>query len=431
MLDLQTHTNDEASSNWTPWKEGSVMGTRQAALSPGRANLVLATLFVGMFVIGSTELLVVGVLDLIAADLRVSIPAAGSLVTAYALGLAIGGPILTAATIKLNKRTVLVSALVLFALGNLVAVLTASYGMLLVARTLTGAIQGLFIAAAFAAGIAVVPPARAGRAIAVVISGVTVSGALGVPVGTLAGQALGWRGSFIAAAVLAVVALIATRALVPSVPSVGGGAGSQIRYALAPRVLAVLALTFLVFASVYAALTYIVPFLHTVTGISGGLISVFLLAYGVATAVGSSGGGRLADTNAARTLIVGTVGVAVCLLALYLVGTIAVLVALALLAVGMFAMGMAPSMQYRVVSLAGPGGAFAQSLPSSAANLGIAFGSFAGGVAIGSFTVAAAVIAGLILAVLNIPVAWAAGFLKPPAAAAATEPVPELAASPA
>ena len=382
---------------------------------------------------GSTELLVVGVLDLIAADLRVSIPAAGTLVTAYALGLAIGGPILTALTIRLNKRTVLASTLILFILGNLIAVLTASYGLLLVARTLTGASQGLFIAAAFAAGISVVPPARMGRAIAVVISGVAVTGAVGVPLGTLVGQALGWRGSFTAAAALAVVALIVTVALVPSVPSTGGSASSQARYAFAPRVLAVLALTFLVFAALYAALTYIVPFLQTVTGISGGLISVFLLAYGVATAVGSFGGGRFADTNAALTLIVATAGLAASLLALHLVGTIAVLVALVLLASGGFAMGMAPSLQYRVVSLAGPGGAIAHSLPASAANVGIAFGSFAGGVAIGSFNASSTVITGLIIAVIAIVVAWATSFLKPPAveeaaeAVAAEEPIPEAA----
>jgi MFS transporter, DHA1 family, inner membrane transport protein len=408
------------------------MGTRQTGRLPGRANLALATLFLGMFVMGSTELLVVGVLDLIATDLQVSIPAAGSLVTAYALGIAIGGPVLTALTIKLNKRTVLAGALILFIVANLVAVLTTSYGLFLAARTLTGSIQGLFIAAAFAAGISVVPPARMGRAIAVVISGVAVSGALGVPVGTLVGQSLGWRGSFTAAVVLALAALIATLALVPSVPSTGDGAGNQARYAFAPRVLAVLALTFLVFASVYAVLTYIVPFLQTVTGISGALISVFLLAYGGAAAVGSFGGGRFADINAARTLIVGTIGGAACLLTLYLVGAIAVLVALVLVGSGGFAMGMAPSMQYRVVSLAGPGGAFAQSLPASAANVGIAFGSLAGGVAIG-FTTSAAVIAGLIIAVIAIPVAWATSFLKPPTVGQAAQPpaVPDLAVSPA
>jgi len=403
------------------------MGTRQATPSPRTANLALATLFAGMFVMGSTELLVVGVLNLIATDLRISIPAAGALVTAYALGLALGGPILTALTIKRDRRTVLVGALILFIVTTLVAVLTSSYALLLVARTLTGAVQGTFIAAAFVAGGAVVPPARTGRAIAVVISGVTVSGAMGVPLGTLVGQALGWRGSFAAAVVLAVIALVATLALVPSVPSTGGGAASQLRYAFAPRVLAVLALTFLAFASLYAALTYIVPFLETVTGVSGGLISVFLLAYGVATAVGSFGGGRFADADAARTLVLATCGLAVSLLVLYLVGTIAVLVALVLLASGLFAMGMAPSMQYRVVSLAGPGGAFAQSLPASAANVGIAFGSLVGGLAISGFSASAAVLAGLAIAVIAIPVAAASSVLKPPAAEEAAGPAPAAA----
>jgi DHA1 family inner membrane transport protein len=409
------------------------MGTHHGSLSPTRANLALATLFVGMFVMGGTELLVVGLLDLIAADLRVSIPATGALVTAYALGLAIGGPILTALTIRLNRRTVLVGALALFVLSNLITVLTTSYAVVVASRAVTGALEGLFIAAAFAAGIAAVPPARAGRAMAVVISGAAVSGALGAPLGTLLGQALGWRGAFTAVGGVAVAALVATLVLVPSAPSAGDGAVRQARSAFAPRVLAVLGLTVLVFAAVYAPLTYIVPFLQSVTGISGALVSVFLLAYGVATAVGSFGGGRFADANAARTLTVGTAGVAACLLMLYVAGSSAVPVAVALLALGLFAMGMAPSMQYRVVSLAGPGDVLAQSLPASAAGLGTALGSFAGGMAIGAFTASTAVLAGLVIAVLGIPAAWAASFLRPPTVGAATSPaaVPEPARVPA
>jgi DHA1 family inner membrane transport protein len=181
-------------------------------------------------------------------------------------------------------------------------------------------------------------------------------------------------------------------------------------------VLAVLGLNFLVFAALFAALTYVVPFLQNVTGISGALISVFLLVYGVATAIGSFGGGRFADANAARTLIAGTIGVAASLLALYFVGAVAFLVAVALAALGMFGFGMAPSLQYRVVSLAGPGGQLAQSLPASAINLGIAFGSAAGGVAIGTFTTSAAVLTGLVLAAVSIVAAWATSFLKPPSA---------------
>jgi MFS transporter, DHA1 family, inner membrane transport protein len=293
-------------------------------------------------------------------------------------------------------------------------VLTTAYGLFLAARVATGAFQGLFIAAAFGVGVAVVPPERVGRAISVVVSGVTVSAAVGVPVGTLAGQALGWRGAFAAILALSVIVLIATPALVPSVPATGGGAGSQARYAFAPRVLAVLVLHAMVFAAVFAALTYIVPFLQTVTGVSGPVISVFLLAYGVATAVGSFGGGRFADTNAARTLIVGAIGVVGALAALHLMGTVAAVAAVAVLALGLFGMGMAPSLQYRVVSLAGPGAALAQSLPASAVNVGIAFGSFAGGLAVERSTASAAVLPGLAIAVVAVVLALATRKLAPP-----------------
>ncbi|GAB3976967.1 MFS transporter [Actinoallomurus acanthiterrae] len=390
------------------------MSTQQTALSPGRANLALATLFLGMFVLGSGELLVVGVLNRIAADLHVTIPAAGTLVTVYALGLAIGGPILTALTIKLEKKIVLIGAVALFIVCNLVAVLTHVYALFLVLRFVIGASQGLFIAGAFIAAMSVVPPERMGQAIGIVVSGVAVSGALGLPLGTLVGQTLGWRGSFMAIVAGAVVTLIGTVALIPSVPSAGAGAGHQAKYAFAPSVLAVLFLNFIVFSAVFAALTYLVPFLQSVTGISGAMLSVFLLAYGAATAVGSFGGGRFADRNARRTLIIGSIGIAVSLLALYLVGSIAALVALTLLALGLSFYSIVPSLQVRVISLAGPGGQLAQSLPVSAANVGIAFGAFAGGIAIDHHSASATVITGLIFSVVTIAVAWGTSFLKPP-----------------
>ncbi|MGN9785094.1 MFS transporter [Nonomuraea sp. ZG12] len=394
-------------------------------LSLARTNLALATLFFGVFVLGCAELLVVGVLNLIATDLRVSVAAAGTLVTAYALGMAIGGPILTALTIRLDKRAVLVGTLILFALANLVLLLVPDLGLFVAARVLAGAVQGLFIAVGFVTGMALVPPERASRAISVIISGISVSAALGVPLGTLVGQTVGWRGSFTGIILLSVVALIATVALVPSVPRTTGGVAGQARYAFAPRVLAVLALNFLVFAAVYSALTYIVPFLEGVTGISGALISVFLLAYGLANAMGAFGGGRFADRNAARTLITATVGAAACLLALHLVGAVALLVALVMSALGLFVGGMVPSLQVRVVSLAGPGGALASALPGSAINVGIAAGSVAGGVAISGSGASAPLITGLVIAVIAIPVAWATGFLKPPAVQAAAELTPD------
>lgn len=390
------------------------MTTQQLAARSGTAARVLPVLFLGAFAMGTSELLIVGVLDLVAADLNVSVSTAGTLVTGYALGLALGGPLLTACAIKLDRRALLCGTLALAVACNLVVAVSTDYGVTLVARCLTGAFAGLFDATAFAVGLAVVPPARAGRALAVVISGVAVSAALGVPLGTLLGQALGWRGAYTVIVALIGVTLIVTLAMVPSVPSAGGGVGNQARYAFAPRVLAVLVLCALVFGSTYAALTYIVPFLHEVTGVSDALVSVFLLAFGVAAAVGSFGGGRFADWNPGRTLVMGTLGGTVSLAALYLFGTSPVVVALLLLALGIFSMGLGPSLQYRVVALAGPGGELAQSLPASAINLGIAVGSFAGGVALGAFTISAAVLTGLVIAVVAIPVAWATSRLTPP-----------------
>ncbi|GAA2130038.1 MFS transporter [Streptomyces synnematoformans] len=398
------------------------MSTQAGSRGARRSNRVLGILFLGMFVMGGAELLVVGVLDVMADDLGVSVSSAGALVTTYALGLAFGGPLLTALTMRLDKRTVLVAALVVFLVGNVVAVTTSSFGLLLAGRALTGAAAGLFDATAFAVALASVPPERAGRAIAVVISGVSVSAAIGVPLGTVAGNLLGWRGTFVAVIVLAGAVLAAAVAVVPSVPPVEDSAADQARHAFAPPVLAVLGLCFLVFASTYAALTYIVPFLAEVTGITGAAAGTFLLAYGAATAIGSFGGGRFADRDAAGTLVAGTAGCVLTLLALYVLGAHAVVVAVAMLAWGVCVFGMAPSLQYRVVSLAGPGGGLAQALPASAINAGIAFGAFAGGVAIDRFSVPAAVLTAVGIAVAAVTVAAATRHLTPPPAEKPTEP---------
>ncbi len=390
------------------------MSTQQETSGRTSPTPVLVTLFFGVFVMGCAELLVVGVLDLMAADLRVSVSAAGALVTSFALGIAIGGPALTMLTMRVNRRTVLIGAIVVFVLANLVLVLASGYGVFVVARFVAGAAEGLFIGVAFVTGMSIVPAERAGRAISMIISGVTVSAAVGVPLGTLASQGLGWRGSFTTIIVLCVVALIATVALVPSVPGTGRGAAGQARHAFAPRVLAMLSLNVVVFASLYTALTYIVPFLRDVTGVTGAVVTVFLFAYGLSTAVGSFGGGRFADRNAAGTLIVATTGTALALLGLYLVGSSPILVALVLLAWGMLAMSMAPSLQLRVVTLAGPGGRLASSLPASAVNLGIAAGSAAGGVAISDFGPSAPVLTAAIIAAIGVVLAWATSYLKPP-----------------
>lgn len=396
-------------------------------------NRVLAALFLATFVLGSAEMLVVGLLGRIAEDLRVPIPVAGGLVTAYALGLALGGPVLTAVTIRWNRRRVLLGALLLAVLGVLVPILTAGsgvgYALFVAARVATGALAGLMLATAFVVGTAIVEPGRAGRAISAVFSGVAVSGALGVPLGTLAGEMLGWRGAFAAVALLGIVAWAALAVLLPSLPGTTGGVGAQLRYALAPRVLAVLALHVLVFGALYAAVTYIAPFLKDVTGVSGPLVSVFLLAYGVANAVGSLLGGRFADRDAARTLLVGAATIAAALLALHTVGAVPALVGVMLAVLGLVAASMVPSLQYRVMQLAGPGGALAQSLPAAAANVGVAAGSVAGGLTISGLSVSAAVLTGAAIAVGAAATAWTTRRLTPPPTAEAEHSAREAVAA--
>src|SRR5918997_2727684 len=289
--------------------------------SDHRPGIVLAVLFTGAFAMGCAEMLVVGMIDLIAADLAVSVPAAGALVTANALGLAVGGPLLTFATIRVDRRIILLASLVAFTLANLVPALVADYPMFMVARVLVGAVPGLFIADAFVTATSIVPPERTGRAMAIVVSGFATSSAIGLPVGTLLGQAVGWRWSFAAVVAVGVVVLVVATVVLPAVPSVRDHrAAGQARAALAPRVLAVLGLTVLIFTAIQSALTYLVPFLNQVTGVSGPLVTAFLLAYGAATAIGSFGGGRFADGNATRSLVVGSVGITVALFALYLLG---------------------------------------------------------------------------------------------------------------
>lgn len=387
-------------------------------------NRLLITLFAGAFVMGCAEMLPVGMIDLIADDLRVTLAEAGALVTANALGLAVGGPVLTLATTRLDRRLVVVGTLVGFMLVTLLPALGASFLPMLVVRVVTGALQGLYIAAAITIATATTPPERAGRAMSVVIAGFATASAVGLPLGTLLGQAIGWRGAFVAVVAVGAAVLVAALAVVPSVPAAPGARPTgQLRWALAPRVLDVLAACAVLFAGIQAAVTYVVPFLTEVAGVAGPAVSIFLLAYGAATSVGSLAGGRLADLHAGFGLVAGAIGVTASLLALLLLGGHPIAAAAAILGIGLFGMGAAPSMQHRVATLAGPGAPLAASLPASAVNAGIASGALAGGAALDAAGITAAIATGAVLA--GVAVLLALGTLR--LAAPSTAPLTPIA----
>ncbi|MEV8441162.1 MFS transporter [Actinosynnema sp. NPDC051121] len=387
--------------------------TVRPGLSRSRTTLALTALFFGTFVVGSAELIVVGILNLVADDLGVSIGAAGSLVTSYALGISLGGPVLTALTIRVARRRLLQVSLAAYVLVNALAVVAASFGLLLLARVLTGSLHGLFLGVAFAVGAGMMPPEKMGKAISFVFGGTAVATALGVPVGTLIGQSLGWRASFVAIVIAGVLALALAVTVGPAVPNSGvGGFGAQAKHAFAPKVLALLGLGFLIMGGQFAGLTYLQPFLADVTGVSGGTIAVFLLVYGIANAVGTFAGGAAADRDAGATIVVGGIVLVLALAALTFFGSNPVVAAVALFAWGIVGFGMVPSIQYRVVSLAGPGRDLAATLPASAVTLGIAIGSLVGGLAVGRGSDGAMLVS-LVVCAAGAVAAWATGFLEP------------------
>lgn len=396
-----------------------------------RGGLVLPILFLGTFTMGSAEFLVVGVLNLIARETAVTISTAGTLVTAYALGLAIGGPALTAVTFKLGRRLALHLATVVYVAATALIAVTTDFTLLVLARALTGAAQGLFVAVAITIGIGVVPPERMGRAISIVVGGFAVATAFGVPLGTLVGQWVGWRGGFVGIGVIGALVLVASLVFVPRIAASGAfGFRSQVRHALHPRVLAVLGFAVLLFAGQFTVLTYVEPYLGDTTGISGGLVSAFLLAFGVANALGTFLGGRLADLNATATMVVCGVVLAVVFGALAIVGSMPVPTALLMGVWGLAGFSAVPSVQYRVAALAGPGGNLAASLPASALNAGIAVGSLVGGWTVAGSGLDAVTAVGLVICAVAVPVAWATGLLKPSSEAPGAAASPDDAAAP-
>lgn len=390
--------------------------TTRPGPTPARTNLALGTLFLGAFVIGSAELVVVGILNLIAADLSVSISTAGTLVTAYALGISIGGPLLAALTIRFGRRFLLRLTLAGYLVGNLLAVVAVNFGIFLAARIITGTLHGLFIGVALAVATGIVTPDRIGRAISMVIGGIAVSTVFGVPLGTLVGQALGWQSAFIAIVVFGALALVLTLLFIPQVENTGGGGfGTQVRSALAPRVLVLLLVGLLLLGGQFTAFTYLAPYLEEVTGISGTNISVFLVAFGITNAIGTFIGGRFADRSAKGTLVVANIVLIGALALFYFAGSTPALVALALGFWGLVGFGLVPSLQHRVVTLSGPGRDFAAILPASTVNAGIALGAVFGGWAVASSGVEAAALLGAVVTAVALPITWASGLLNPPA----------------
>lgn len=348
--------------------------------------IALLALTLSAFAIGTTEFVIVGLVPTIATDLAVSLPSAGLLVSLYALGVAVGAPVLTAATSRFNRKWVLLALMALFILGNLLAWQAPGYGSLIAARILTGLAHGVFFSIGSTIATSLVTKDREASAIAVMFTGLTVALVTGVPLGTWIGQHLGWRTTFLVVSMLGVVALIGSALLIPRdlKRAAPASLAQQVRVLTHPRLLLVYIITILGYGGTFTAFTFLAPILEQVSGFDSSSVALIMLVYGASVAVGNLYGGRLADRfGATGALSWIFTGLAAILVVLTFSAGHAIAAVATILVWGAFAFGNVPGLQVYVVQLAERYVPEAVDVASgfniAAFNIGIALGSVIGG----------------------------------------------------
>lgn len=349
--------------------------------------LALLALTLSAFAIGTTEFVIVGLIPTMAQDLNVSLPSAGLLVSLYALGVAIGAPVLTALTGNWNRKTVLLSVMSLFVAGNLLAWQAPSYETLIAARILTGLAHGVFFSIGSTIATGLVPKEKAASAIAIMFTGLTVALVTGVPLGTYIGQTFGWQSTFLAVALLGFIALVGSAFLVPNSLKQAKAARilTQAKVLAEPRLLLVFAITAVGYGGTFVAFTYLAPILQQITGFDASAIGAIMLVYGVSVAFGNIWGGKMADRmGPVKALSYIFAGLAAMLLLFNFTAVNPIAAVLTILVWGAFAFGNVPGLQVYVVKLAetyAPDAVdVASGLNIAAFNVGIALGAWGGGI---------------------------------------------------
>ena len=348
-----------------------------------KLNLPLLALAAGAFGIGTTEFAPMGLLPVIAADLKVSIPTAGLLVSGYAIGVLVGAPLLTLTTERLPRKTLLLALMALFAIGNLMAALSPSYAVLLAARIVTSFCHGSFFGVGSVVAAGLVPPKQQAGAVAAMFMGLTVANIGGVPAAAWIGQQFGWRAAFWGITGLGLVALAALQL---ALPRAGPAPPANIRREIAalgsPAVLLALATTVLGSGAMFTVFTYIAPILQQVTGVSPGFVTAMLVIYGTGLTVGNYLGGRFADRALNRTLIVVLSALAALLLLFAVTMHSPLGAAITIFAWGVATFALVPPLQARVMQTASAAPTLASSVNIGAFNLGNALGAALGGLVI-------------------------------------------------
>ena len=344
-------------------------------------RLPLLALALATFGIGTTEFVIMGLLPDVSADLKVPIPEAGLLVTAYALSVAFGSPFLAIATARMNRRGALLLLMGVFILGNLLCALAPSYSLLMAARIVCALCHGAFFGLGTVVAAALVPQERRTQAIAMMFGGLALANVLGVPFGTALGNAFGWRQTFWAVVAIGFVASFALYAWLPrDVPTPPMRLIQEARSLGSTQVLLAMVISVLASASLFGVLTYITPILENVTRLTAGSVTLMLLLFGVGLTLGNLLGGRLGDWRLMPSLI-GILVLLAPLLALFTMTSKAVIPAAAtIFCWGLLAFALISPLQMRVVNEAARAPSLASTLNQGAFNLGNATGAWLGDV---------------------------------------------------
>ncbi|MET7395808.1 MFS transporter [Dactylosporangium sp. NPDC005572] len=343
----------------------------------------LFALAIGGFGIGTTEFATMGLLPQMADDLRVSIPTMGYGITAYALGVVVGAPVIVALAARAPRRGLLLVLMLAFVAGNALTAAAPGIWSLVAARFLTGLPHGAYFGVASVVAAGLVPPDRKGRAVSRVMVGLTVANVVGVPLVTLAGQQLGWRASYAAIAVIGVVTILAVRRWVPPVATpAGAGIARELGAFRRVHVWIALLTGTVGFGGMFAVYSYVAPTLTEVAGLPSAAVPWVLAAFGVGMTIGALLGGRLADRSALGTLVGALVAMAAVLTLYALTASSPVAAVLLVFAVGLVCQVLGGGLTIRLMEASPDAPALAASSNHSALNLANAIGAWLGGVVI-------------------------------------------------
>ncbi|WP_194238780.1 Cmx/CmrA family chloramphenicol efflux MFS transporter [Streptomyces spongiae] len=346
--------------------------------------LAVYVLGLSVFALGTSEFMLSGLLPPIAEDMGVSIPRAGLLISAFAIGMVVGAPLLAVATLRLPRRTTLVTLITVFGFGQVAGALAPNYPILFASRVVSALACAGFWAVGAAVAVAMVPVHTRARALAVMIGGLSIANVLGVPAGAFLGEHFGWRSAFWAVAVATGIALVGVVSLIPAlpVPDERPRLGQEARIYRDPQVWLSVSVVALAAGGVFCAFSYLAPLLTDVAGLDDGWVPTVLALFGIGALIGTAIGGRIADAHLFGVLLSGTAASTVLLVALALLGQYAVLAVALSFLLGLSAFYTAPALNARLFNVAGAAPTLAGATTTAAFNLGNTGGPWLGGAVI-------------------------------------------------